>query len=167
MSNRWTIQDLLNKGFSLDGEKASKEKPKKSKYGNQKQSSGHDSKSEKDFANRLKINGIKFEEKQTFELASKFEYLGETILPIRIQPDFIIYKGEEIVAIVDTKHITAYGPKKKDGTRKPIKGTEEWRIKIKMLKRKLMDDGHEIPLFFPVNAKEKQETIDKLLEIIK
>lgn len=166
MSNRWTLQDLLNKGFNLDGEKATKENPKQSKYKNQKQSSGHDSKSERDFANLLKMHNIQFKEKLTFILSESFVYKGENILPIKMQPDFIIYKNDEMIAIVDTKHITGYQKTRKDGTKKPIKGTDEWRLKVKLLKKVLKNQGQEIHLFFPVSKKEKQETISTLLTLI-
>lgn len=162
---RWTLDDLKNKGLIIDGDKA--EPPKRSKYGNviDKVTKRH-SNSENDFARRLSMVGINFKEKTSIEIFPGFVYGKEKILPIRIEPDFFIYYNEILIAIVDTKHVTAQ-PKKKDGTNaKKVIGTADWRMKIKMLKKYYADQGIIIPMFFPVSKAEKETTLVNLLTII-
>jgi hypothetical protein len=169
MGVRFTIEDLAKKGIDQNGnriEKSEKEKPSYNKYKNQRdKQTGHHSNSEKGFAQRLKLLGFDFKEKEKFELIPGFEYMGEKILPIRIEPDFTIYKQEKLIAIVDTKHITGY-PKKKDGSKgKPKIGTEDWRNKIKILKFTMKDNP--VKMFFPVTKSEKEQVILELLTLVK
>jgi hypothetical protein len=135
---------------------------KRNKYGNQKVGS-NDSKSENAFAIQLRTAGIEFTEKDSFEIQSKFEYLGENIRPICMEPDFIIRKNGKMVAIVDTKHITGYTKTKTGKT--PIVGTADWRMKVKMLKLHLKNNP--VPMFFPVTKAEKVEVIFQLLDLLK
>jgi hypothetical protein len=160
---RWTYEDLEKKGLEIKGDKA--EPLKRNKYGNVKVGS-NDSKSENDFARRLSMIGIKFTEKESITIFPGFVYGQEKILPIRIEPDFFIYHNDALIAIVDTKHVTAQ-PKKKDGTQgKKVIGTAEWRLKIKMLKKYYADQGIFIPMFFPVSKAEKETTLVQILTLI-
>jgi len=139
----------------------------KSKYGNVRVGS-HDSKLEIYFKSLLVTAGIPFLEKQSVELQPPFTYMGEKVQSIKIEPDFFIYAepGDVLLdcfAIVDTKHITGK-VKNKDGSVKEIKGTAEWRMKIKMLKHRLAQDEESILFHFPTNKKECQIVLLKLIE---
>lgn len=139
----------------------------KSKYGNVRVGS-HDSKLEIYFKSLLVNAGIPFLEKQSIELQPPFTYMEEKVQSIKIEPDFFIYAepGDDLLdcfAIVDTKHITGK-IKNKDGSVKEIKGTAEWRNKIKMLKYVLVKEGKSIPFYFPTNKKECQSVLLKLIE---
>lgn len=169
MGVRFTLEDLARLGIDENGnrvEKTEKKKPSYNKYRNKRdKTTGHDSTSEKTFGQRLRSLGFDFKEKESIELQPKFEYWNETIQPIRIEPDFTIYKDGVLVAIVDTKHITAY-TKRKDGSKgKPKIGTEDWRLKIKMLKNKMKDN--QVPMFFPVTKAQKEQVINALFELVK
>lgn len=111
----------------------------------------YDSKLELAFKHLLDANGIEYTMKIKYNLQEKFRYLGEAIRAINIFPDFIITKGALSVAIVDTKGVR----------------TEVYKLKAKMLKKKLFEMNHEIPIFTPRNKKQMQETIDELLKLTK
>lgn len=113
----------------------------------------YDSKRESKFAVALKNNNINFVEKKKIVLQEKFKYNGESVREIAIIPDFTIMDSPNgrTVAIVDTKGMI----------------TPDFKIKFKMLKKKLHDMNFEIPLFLPANKKECENTIIELLSIIK
>jgi hypothetical protein len=150
MGKRWNLQDLYDKKLDVDL-KNGIAMPKKNKYSNKKvENDGHkfDSRIESNFYNMLRLNSIEFTMKEVFVLQDKFRYLDEAIREIKIIPDFLIKKGTETVAIVDTKGMI----------------TDLSKMKYKMLKAKL---EKQIPIFMPTNKAKSEETIRKILELIK
>jgi len=148
--NRWTLQDLYNKNLDVDLKNGV---AKKKKYGNtkvEKDGSTFDSKHESNFYSLLKLHNINFTMKEVFVLQEKFRYNGELIREIKIIPDFIIKKNGQMVAIVDTKGMI----------------TPDSKLKFKMLKKYLYDNGFNIPVYLPTNKKTSQEVITKLLHEI-
>jgi len=150
MGVKWNLQNLYDKGLNVDL-KTGIATPKKTKYSNKKvvtDGNKFDSTLESKFYNLLKLHGIEFTMKEVFVLQSKFKYMGETIREIKIIPDFLIKKNGETVCIVDTKGMI----------------TDLSKMKFKMLKSKLTN---QIPIFMPTNKAKSEETIRKILELIK
>jgi hypothetical protein len=130
--------------------KASKPiKEKKHKYNAKKVTEEgvvYDSKRELKFKHMLDQNGIKYRMKVKYVLQEKIRYQGEVIREIYMLPDFTIMKGEMSCAILDIKGMITSG----------------YLLKEKMLKKKLFDMGHEIPIFTPRNNKEMDIAIREL-----
>lgn len=153
-------QDLLDKGmvevspgiWSKAPKQATPAKPNKFhavkvRDGNEV----YDSKREYAFKNMLLLHKIDHVMKTRYVVQPPFEYMGKKIKEIAIIPDFIIMKHHVSVAIVDIKG----------------KITEVAKIKFKMLKHKLSEMGHPIPIMMPTSKKEMDETIIKLLDLTK
>lgn len=150
MSKRWTIEDLRNKKLDVDL-KTGIATPQKRKYGNVKvEADGNkfDSTLESRFYNLLKLHGIEFTMKEVFVLQDKFKYMGDAVREIKIIPDFLVKKNGELICVVDTKGMI----------------TDLSKMKFKMLKSKL---PKQVPIFMPTNKSKSEETIRKILELIK
>jgi len=130
-----------------------KKSPKGNKYNAQKvveDGVKYDSKRELAFKHLLDKNGIKYKMQVKYQLQEGFRYQGKAIRAIGMVPDFVILKGAESVAICDVKGMV----------------TAVYKLKEKMLKKKLLDLNHPLPVFTPRNKKQMQETIDELLNIL-
>lgn len=158
---RFTDQDLLNKGYiKVDGSWVPQKdrsqailntKPK-NKYRNQtveRDGVKYDSKLEYYMKGKLEMAGITFVMKKPYVLVDKFKYNGEAVRAAKVIPDFTITKDSLSVAIVDTKGMQ----------------TEKSLLQFKLLKRKLLDLNHEIPIYLPTSRKECEEVILQLISI--
>lgn len=110
----------------------------------------YDSQREYEFSRLLRLHNIQFGMKIEYVLQEGFEYMGEKIRPIKIIPDFNIYKNGKLCAIVDIKGMIL----------------PDFKIKVKMLKNYFFKEKCSIPIFMPTNKKEMNETIHELLKII-
>ncbi|MFZ1389473.1 MAG: DUF1064 domain-containing protein [Thiolinea sp.] len=149
--SRWNLQDLYNKGLNVDL-KTGIATQKKTKYKNAKievDGNKFDSTIERNFYNLLNLYKIEFTMKDVFVLQDKFRYLGEAVRDVKIVPDFVIRKNGVIFAIVDTKGMQ----------------TDKSKLQIKLLKNHLKEK--QVPIFLPNNKTKSEETIRKILELIK
>lgn len=109
----------------------------------------YDSNREYYFKQLLDANGIEYKMKVEYILQAPFEYCGQRIRAIKIIPDYSIYKGEELIAIVDVKGFFTEGAK----------------VKFKMLKRHLKEDlKKEVWIHFPDNKQKCHSVIDLLIQ---
>lgn len=151
-------EDLERKGLVeiSPGFWGRKEQPKKAKhkYGAQKvvaEGEKFDSKIEYFFFQLLTYEKIPFVQKKKYVLEHGFNYGNEKIKPIEIIPDFsITNEGGLLIAIVDTKGVE----------------TKDWKIKWKLLKKKLSDLNTSIPLFTPHNRAECHQVITDLRNLL-
>jgi len=107
-----------------------------------------DSKLEHYFWKLLKSNGIEFTMKTTYTIQPSFRYLGEAIRPIQIIPDFILPKHN---IIVDTKGFQ----------------TSESKLKWKVFKKYLYDNGMNYKAVLLKNQRECREFIEKIFGSLK
>ena len=97
-----------------------------------------DSKLELYFYDLLKENKIKFDFQVPYELMPSFKYDGKVVRKCTLTIDFLIYKKNSEVAIVDTK-----------GFQRP-----ENALRFKMLKYLLFTTKKQLPVYLPKNQKE-------------
>ena len=158
---RFTLELLQQKGFNLNGDKAEK-KPtnllnpiQKSKYKNKKQVNADgvkfDSKLEMHFYNLLKENDIEFKFQEKILLQNSFRYDGEAIREMAMIIDFAIIRNDTIIAMVDTKGMVM----------------PDWKLKLKLLKKKLYDSNSVLPIYTPRNQKQCAETIIYIKEKVR
>ena len=162
MSEQFTIESLIKKGYRLVGDAWVKGVPGDNKvHGVPKEHKFHakgkdvdgvhyDSQREYSFKIMLDVHKIKYRMKEVIILQEGFKYAEETIRAIKIIPDFGIIGRTGIVAIVDVKGMIL----------------PDFKMKIKMLKRLLFKMDKIVPIFMPTNKKEMSETIQELLKLI-
>jgi len=109
-----------------------------------------DSQREFDFQQLLYFYKIPYSLKNRYILQEGFSYMGDKIREIAMIPDFSIFNGQKLVAIVDIKGMVL----------------PNFKLKIKMLKYQLFLAGTEIPVFIPSNKKEMCETIEELKKLL-
>ena len=124
-----------------DGSESDKRKIKSTKV--EQDGIVFDSKLENYFYNLLKENGIPFIMKQSFELVPNFRYRHETILGMKVTPDFILHSHN---LIVDTKGF----------------GNETVPLRYKLLKHKLHLEGKEFQIEMPSSQKACRAIIEQL-----
>ena|SRR3990167_3544232 len=110
-----------------------------------------DSKRENSFKLRLESAGIPFIEKERIVLQSKFRYNNQAVREIAIEPDFMFYKGEKLVAVVDTKGLIL----------------QDFKNRWKMLQRKYFDAGMEVMMRMPRNKHECEQVLVELIWLLK
>jgi len=124
-----------------DGSEPDKRKIKSSKV--EQDGIVFDSKLENYFYNLLKENNIPFLLKQSFELVPTFRYRHETVLAMKVTPDYILPDHN---LIVDTKGF----------------GNETVPLRYKMLKYMLHTQGTEYQIEMPSSQKACRAIIEQL-----
>ena len=140
--------------WTADQLKAHNEKAaKKNKYGAHKVVSKgvrYDSKRELAFKQSLDMLKIPYVMKKEFVIQQDFVYCAEKVRPVKIIPDFVIMRGHISIAVVDVKGFFTDGSK----------------LKYKLFKHYLHKLNHEIPMYFPANKKDMDETLSKILLLL-
>jgi hypothetical protein len=148
MGVRFTLEDLQRKGFKVEGLKAEKVK-KVNKIAGAVKSEVNGvkfaSKLELYLFNLLKSTRIDFEFQVVFVLQEGFKFHGSTIRPMKIIVDFYLPKFD---LLVDSK-----GWQLADS-----------KLKYKLLKRKLLDEGKATKIEMPRTQEECEALVNRLLK---
>lgn len=145
MSRRFTVEDLRQKGFAVEGNKAEKANKIRGAAKQEVDGQKFDSKLELYFFNLLKALKIPFKFQVTYELQGGFKFHGTTIRPIKMIVDFYLPDHD---LIVDTKGFQLADNK----------------IKFKLLKHWLLSNGLATRIELPRNKEECDKLINEINE---
>lgn len=144
-SQRFTLEDLQRKGFSVSGNAAVKQNKVRGAEKQVVDGKKYASKLELYFYNLLKSVKIPFEFQVEIELQPGFRVHGKKIQSIKIIPDFYL-PGYDM--IVDTKGFAM----------------EISILKYKMLKYKFFMDGRKTTIELPRTKEECEALVNRLLK---
>lgn len=144
-SERFTIELLQRKGFVVDGHKAVKQNKIANAQKVEIDGEKFASKLELYLFNLLKAVKIPFLFQVTYVLQEGFKFHGKAISPIKIIVDFYI---EEFDLLIDTKGFQLADNK----------------IKYKMLKKKLFEEGKATTIEMPRTKDECQALVNRLMQ---
>jgi hypothetical protein len=145
MGVRFTLEDLQSKGFKVDGVKAEKVNKIAGAVKSEVNGVKFASKLELYLFNLLKAARIEFKFQVVFILQEGFKFHGTTIRPMKIIVDFYLPKFD---LLVDSK-----GWQLADS-----------KLKYKLLKRKLFDEGKATKIEMPRTKEECESLINRLLK---